>query len=406
MNDDPTVGGRAAWWLTTTDEDHRPTLLARPAAAPTWPGPDGAAWWDDGGLFVPVRGHVAAVPLAGPVFAWSGPDVFVAWGADASVVVRNGAVRVHRHVVEREGDVRRPRLVGARWEEAAGLTEGAHLSALVLPWPIGDGLWWRDLGWLYRSAGQRPPRPVCAARGDDVLHPGPRGAMLVGRDGAWIRVIAPGCDATPIDLEANGAVRWSEDGARVAIGGPDSVTVVDARTGAALSHRSGAPADVDASGPDGAVPWAAQLSPGLVVGPGGRAWRRDSGKAVGPPIAPGLLVAQCASGWAASTPTGEGAWLHASTGATLSTFGLPVRGSTGRVVEAGADGDAVVFVTERGHAWRAKPGRVRPSDAPPTSTEWTAAPPWLAALGFSRCTITGRTVLAVSEAGGLVRLRA
>jgi hypothetical protein len=406
VNDDPTVGGRAALWLTTADEDHRPTLLARPVAAPTWPGPDGAAWWDDGGLFVPVRAHIAAVPLAGPVSAWCGPDVFVAWGTDASVVVRHGAVRVHRHTVEREGELRRPKLVGARWAEEAGLTEGAHLSALVLPWPIGDGLWWRDLGWLYRGAGGRPPRPVCAARADDLLQPGPLGAMLVGRDGVWIRVIAPGCDAAPIDLEQRGAVRWSDDGARVAVGGSDSATVVDARTGATLSQRPGAPLDVDTSALDSAAPWAAQLSPGLLVGPGGRAWRRDGGKPTGPPILPGHVVAQCAAGWASSTPTGEGAWLHATTGATLSTFGLPVRTSTGRVVEAGSDGDAVVFVTERGHAWRAKPGRVRPTETPAASPDWTPTPPWLAALGFTRCTVTGRTALAVSEAGGLIRLRA
>jgi hypothetical protein len=232
--------------------------------------------------------------------------------------------------------------------------------------------------------------------------------MLVARDGSWIRVVAPGCDAVVIDLEQHDGVRWSEDGERVALAGADGTLVLDTRTGAVLSRRPGTPADVDSAAPEAGsgAGSAAQLSPSLVVGPGGRAWRRDTGKPTGPPIPAGAIVAQSSSGWASSTPTGEGAWLHATTGAVLSTFGLPVRGSTGHVVEASADGDAVVFLTERGHAWRAKPGRVRPSDPPAAAPEWAPTPPWLAALGFARCTVTGRTALCVSDAGGLIRLRA
>ena len=177
------------------------------------------------------------------------------------------------------------------------LPTGALHARHVQPWATGAGALWVDDELLYRSGGR--VSAIGRAPGAEALTAGPDGAALVRLAGRAL-VAAPGRLAVPVDLPVEcESARFTPDGREVLVAVEDGAVRLDCTTGDVLQRWSGALSpvgfgpgpllwDLDSgvvrgesvvlAGFRGASP---ALAGTLLAGPGGDAWRLDSGAPLG-----------------------------------------------------------------------------------------------------------------------------
>jgi hypothetical protein len=363
--------------------------------------PRGVAWWragaarvvhDGARAYVDLGDRVAVVPLgASPDVIRDGEDLLLTDAAGTAWRIGQGVSR-HGGRCNREGthvEVHRPR--GGSWVATTrgrplALPQGATDARELWPWRSGPGLLWTTEGWLYRWPLDGTPRAVAQIREGDAVLPGPGGAFLVGRGGAWTDGAPPGgsARALPVAVDAGDwGVRWSDDGMR--IHGLD-LAGEPVRVGLSGGHAPLAGLPLDAEGAvllgDGTIAGAGAAVPGIreaswaldgrwLGGPGGVVWDLTTGKKLldAPVLRLGATVATTA-GWAtADWEDGRGVWVDPAPGRVRDPFAVPL--DEDDTIETGAaQGSVAVFTTANGVHWAVEGSRVTrtakaPSPVPP-----------------------------------------
>jgi hypothetical protein len=286
------VGGQAAC----------PALLS-PGCGARWRTPAGGEVWHDGDLLwarhegrvdlLTAQGEVTGTPTAsGFVARLEGVDAAFVWGADGW----------SRHERARAGAVGVLSRRGGRWP-LPWLTEAARTNPTLAPWPLGEGVMWRDGGFVYRASAERGPQAVAAATTAEALAAGPYGACLIG-DEAWLRGAAPGRSARRLPAPlVRGSQRFGEDGRMV--------EGADATTGAwvqiDLVEGRLKVCGVRADGPGRLASCA--VSGDWLAGPGGHLWHVPTAN----PVLRDVVLFGATCPWAdsfvsAHWETGRGVW--------------------------------------------------------------------------------------------------